>query len=226
MTTSRIRERLQQPMVTALERSTQRRLIEQDLDQWWETRLRFLDDHDVPRDDHAAALRYCLAHYREFRNVLYYRLQRGDAADRGLAKLARRVWRPVDGLDISCPAIGPGLVVRHGYGTILSAERIGRNCFVHRGVTIGWDERGDRSPRVGDDVYIGAGAKVLGPITVGDGVRIGANAVVLSDVPDGSTAVGVPARVVGHTQDSAEMIASAISSVATDGRSSPSHRRS
>ncbi len=63
-------------------------------------------------------------------------------------------------------------------------------------MTIGWDYRGARRPIVGDDVFIGAGAKVLGAITVGDGAMIGANAVVMCNVPAGATAVGIPARIV------------------------------
>jgi serine O-acetyltransferase len=91
--------------------------------------------------------------------------------------------------------IGPGLFISHGQGTILSAERIGSNLQVHQGVTVGWDYKGDRRPIIGNDVFIGAGAKVLGAVTIGDGARIGANAVVVCDVPPGATAVGIPARI-------------------------------
>ena len=106
------------------------------------------------------------------------------------------MWRASPGLDLGGTDIGPGLFISHGQGTILSAERIGANLWVHQGVTIGWDYRGDRRPIIGDDVFIGAGAKILGAVTVGDGARIGANAVVVSDVPAGATAVGIPARIV------------------------------
>ena len=105
------------------------------------------------------------------------------------------VWRGVTGLEMGRTAIGPGLFVSHGQGTILSAERIGANLQVHQGVTVGWDYRGERCPVIGDGVFIGAGAKILGSVTVGDGARIGANAVVVCDVPPGATAVGVPAVV-------------------------------
>ena len=90
------------------------------------------------------------------------------------------------------------MFISHGQNTILSAERIGTNLQVHQGVTVGWDYRGPRRPIIGDDVFIGAGAKVLGAVTVGDRARIGANAVVLCDVPDGATMVGVPAHLVEH----------------------------
>jgi len=100
------------------------------------------------------------------------------------------------GLDIvpSVP-IGPGLYIPHPVGTVVAARGIGRNCQIISGVTIGMRSRLE-FPLVGDDVTIGAGARVLGGITVGHGVHIGANAVVLEDIPDGATAVGIPARII------------------------------
>ena len=133
--------------------------------------------------------------FPEFRSVYYHRLAFGNPAGALAGRILAHVWKGVPGLDLSGTPIGPGLFVSHGQGTILSAERIGANLQVHQGVTIGWDYRGDRRPIVGDDVFIGAGAKVLGAITIGDGARIGANAVVVCDVPAGATAVGIPARL-------------------------------
>jgi serine O-acetyltransferase len=90
---------------------------------------------------------------------------------------------------------GAGLVLIHPVGVVInSAVRGGRNVWIESGVVIG-DNHG-RVPRLGDDVFIGAGAKVLGGVTLGDRCRVGANAVVLADVPAGATAVGVPARVL------------------------------
>jgi serine O-acetyltransferase len=133
--------------------------------------------------------------FPEFRSVYYHRLAAGNPAGALAGRLAAHVWRGVPGLDLSGTPIGPGLFISHGQGTILSAERIGANLQVHQGVTIGWDYRGERRPIVGDDVFIGAGAKILGPLTIGHGARIGANAVVMCDVPAGATAVGIPARI-------------------------------
>jgi serine O-acetyltransferase len=90
--------------------------------------------------------------------------------------------------------IGPGLYVPHPVGTVVTAERIGRNLTLVSGVTIGMRNEWT-FPTIGDNVYIGAGARVLGGIKIGDDVSIGANAVVISDVPDCSIAVGIPARV-------------------------------
>src|SRR5262249_26510584 len=101
---------------------------------------------------------------------------------------------------ISIPAratIGPGLYIGHFGGIILHAETVmGADCSLGSGVVIGTLGGGrDGVPRIGDGVFLGAGAKVLGPITIGDGARIGANAVVVEDLPAGATAVGVPAQV-------------------------------
>jgi serine O-acetyltransferase len=91
--------------------------------------------------------------------------------------------------------LGEGLVVLHSFGIVINSDvRAGRNLVLEHGVTIG-AEKG-QSPALGDDVFVGAGAKILGAIRVGSRVRVGANAVVVSDVPDGATVVGVPARVV------------------------------
>jgi serine O-acetyltransferase len=133
--------------------------------------------------------------FPEFRSVYYHRLSAGNPAGALAGRLAARLWKGVPGLDLSGTPIGPGLFISHGQSTILSAERIGANLQVHQGVTVGWDYRGPRRPVIGDGVFIGAGAKILGPVTVGDGARIGANAVVVCDVPAGATAVGIPARV-------------------------------
>lgn len=94
--------------------------------------------------------------------------------------------------------IGPGFYIGHFGSIILHHDTVmGARCSVTTGVTIGSLGGGrDGVPRIGDDVFIGTGAKVLGPITVGDGARIGANAVVVEDVPPGATVVGVPGRVL------------------------------
>ena len=91
--------------------------------------------------------------------------------------------------------IGPGLRIHH-YGTLIlnGGVIIGSNCTLRTGVVIGNLHGGDDIPVLGDKVEIGVGAKVLGRIHIGNNVKIGANAVVIRDVPDGATAVGVPAR--------------------------------
>ena len=150
-------------------------------------------------DGNGQGLHSLLYAFKEFRSLAYWRLQCGNSSGALLGRVMRAVWRPTPGLLISTREIGPGLFVAHGHGTTLAAERIGSNCYVHQGVTIGWDYRSGRPPVIGDDVFIGAGAVILGAVTVGDNAKIGANAVVLSDVPAGATAVGAPHRVCSAT---------------------------
>lgn len=94
--------------------------------------------------------------------------------------------------------IGPGLKIEHWGGIIIVAKKIGKNCRISQQVTIGHigGFKGGGTPTIGDNVYIGAGAKILGEIKIGNNVKIGANAVVITDVPDNATAVGVPAKVI------------------------------
>ncbi len=93
---------------------------------------------------------------------------------------------------------GPGFVLIHSTGVVINGSvRAGRGLHVEHQVTLGAERR--RTPTLGDDVFIGAGAKVIGAVVIGDGARIGANAVVLCDVPARHTAVGVPARIVAQS---------------------------
>jgi serine O-acetyltransferase len=90
---------------------------------------------------------------------------------------------------------GPGFVLVHSSGVVINgAVRGGRNVKIEHQVTIGAERF--QSPVLGDDIFIGAGAKIVGGLSIGSRTKIGANAVVLSDIPDGATAVGVPARVI------------------------------
>lgn len=102
--------------------------------------------------------------------------------------------------------IGPGLMITHGNVVIDGKTKVGRNCQINPWVTIGLSNSrrlgfSVEGPTIGDNVHIGTGAKVLGPVAVGDYARIGANAVVVDDVPPNVTVVGIPARVVGRRTD-------------------------
>ena len=95
--------------------------------------------------------------------------------------------------------IGKGLFIDHGMGVVIGETTvIGDNCTIYQNVTLGGTgkDTGKRHPTLGNNVLVGAGAKVLGPFKVGDNARIAAGAVVLSEVPANATAVGVPARIV------------------------------
>lgn len=114
---------------------------------------------------------------------------------RVLPFLLQRLNMLLFGVEIGCGMeIGPGLYLPHPYGTVLMAERIGANTtFVHA-VTVGMRNEWE-FPVIGDGVFVGAGARLLGGITLGRGCSIGANAVVIHDVPAEATAIGVPATV-------------------------------
>jgi serine O-acetyltransferase len=91
--------------------------------------------------------------------------------------------------------IAPGLFIQHGFATIISARKIGKNCWINQQVTIGYLNDTD-CPTIGENVFIYAGAKIIGKVRVGDNSIVGANAVVIKDVPDNCTVVGVPAYIV------------------------------
>jgi len=116
-------------------------------------------------------------------------------AQRKVATLRHRFWSAVTGAEIPLNAarIAGGLVIPHPNGVVVHPEAvIGPNCLLFQQVTIGTGPR-PGVPRLGGNVDVGPGAKILGGVTIGDGAIIGANAVVLNDVPAGATAVGIPA---------------------------------
>lgn len=115
------------------------------------------------------------------------------------ARVVSQLARWVTGIEIHPAArISEGLFIDHGSGVVIGETAvIGKNVTLFQGVTLGGTgkEKGKRHPTLGDNVVVGAGAKVLGDITLGRNVMVGSNAVVLRDVPEDSTAVGVPARI-------------------------------
>jgi putative colanic acid biosynthesis acetyltransferase WcaB len=127
----------------------------------------------------------------------------GQAMPRPLRRLYQPLYYVVVDmvLGVSLPlttVVGAGFQIVHGQGLVISwRSEIGARCEFHQGVTLGEVRR--RAPVVGNDVLIGANAVVLGGVRIGDGARIGAGAVVTKDVPDGCTAVGNPARVLGSS---------------------------
>ncbi len=156
-------------------------------------------DLPLPESVSAAELLEVLAH-RPFRSILYQRLRLGGNAGRVIAAVLAAVYRGEPALFITCAEIGPGLMMMHGFATIVTAQRIGADCQVAQQVTIGYDDRGG-APVLGDRVRVGAGATVIGPIEVGDDAVIGAGAVVVRDVPPGKVVGGVPARVLEGAAD-------------------------
>lgn len=117
-----------------------------------------------------------------------------------IARIISQTSRFFTGIEIHPGAtIGKGLFIDHGMGVVIGeTAEIGDNCLIYQGVTLGGTgkDKGKRHPTLGNNVMVGAGAKVLGPFKVGDNVKIAANAVVLAEVPPDSTAVGIPARII------------------------------
>lgn len=99
--------------------------------------------------------------------------------------------------------IAPGVVIDHGTGIVIgSTAEVGRWTVIYHGVTLGakYIMSGKRHPTIGENVILGAGCKVLGPIYVGNNTKVGANSVVLHNVPDNSTVVGIPAKIVNSSK--------------------------
>jgi len=140
--------------------------------------------------------------YPGFHAMMTHRLAHAlwGAGAKWLARFVSHFGRWATGIEIHPGAtIGRRFFIDHGMGVVIGeTAEIGDDCTLYHGVTLGgtsWN-KGKRHPTLGKGVVIGAGAKVLGPITVGDQAKIGSNAVVVKDVPPGATAVGIPARVV------------------------------
>jgi len=126
-----------------------------------------------------------------------------------LARVLSTFARFLTGIEIHPGAlIGRRFFIDHGMGVVIGeTAEIGDDCTLYHGVTLGgtsWN-KGKRHPTLGNDVVVGAGAKVLGPIILGDGVRVGSNSVVVKDVPPQTTVVGVPGRSVSNADKQSEM---------------------
>ena len=121
-----------------------------------------------------------------------------------LARMAAHIARFLTGIEIH-PGAGRRFFIDHGMGIVIGeTAEIGDDVSLYHGVTLGgttWN-KGKRHPTLKDNVVIGAGAKILGPITIEEGARVGCNAVVVKDVPAGATVVGVPGHVVVKKDES------------------------
>jgi len=140
--------------------------------------------------------------YPGFHALLYHRVSHWlyKHKMKYLARWVSQTCKFWTGIEIHPGAtIGRGLLIDHGAGVVIGeTAEIGDNCTIYQGVTLGGTGKdvGKRHPTLGNNVMVGAGAKVLGPFKVGDNAKIAANAVVLSEVEENSTCVGVPGRMV------------------------------
>ncbi|GAB4164041.1 MAG: serine O-acetyltransferase [Geothermobacteraceae bacterium] len=140
--------------------------------------------------------------YPGFHAVLFYRLAHWLWVRKFylLGRFVSHLGRFFTGIEIHPGAkIGKGFFIDHGMGVVIGeTAEIGDNCTLYHGVTLGgtsWAKE-KRHPTLGNNVIIGSGAKVLGPFRVGDNSKVGSNSVVVKEVPDNSTVVGIPGKVV------------------------------
>ena len=154
------------------------------------------------RDPAAASKAEVLALYSGLHAILAYRLAHKlhTSGHKFSARMISQWAKLITGIEIHPGAvIGKGVFIDHGTGVVIGETAVvGDNCTLYQGVTLGGTgkQTGKRHPTLGNNVMVGAGAKVLGPFKVGDNSKIAANAVVLEEVPPNSTAVGIPARIV------------------------------
>ena len=156
----------------------------------------------LKKDPAARSLAEVMLLYPGFHALVFYRVSHWFYKHGRLfcARMVSQWGRGFTGIEIHPGAqIGKGFFIDHGNGVIIGETTIiGDNVTLYQGVTLGGTgkEHGKRHPTIGNNVMISAGAKVLGSFTIGDNSKIGAGSVVLSEVPPGSTVVGVPGRVV------------------------------
>ena len=169
---------------------------------WW---LRDEIQAALERDPAARSAWEVLFLYPSVQAINVYRMAHflhasGFPGTRFIARWLSQGTRFATGIEIHPGAkIGKGLFIDHGMGVVIGeTAEVGDNVTLFQGVTLGGTgkEKGKRHPTIGDNVVIGAGAKVLGSFKIGDNVQIGANAVVVREVPANSVVVGVPGRIV------------------------------
>lgn len=163
------------------------------------------DIDNILKNDPAAKSRVeVLLLYPSIHAIIYHRIANVLYRHKWfiIARAISQIARFFTGIEIHPGAkIGKGLFIDHGMGVVIGeTAEIGDNVTIYHGVTLGGTgkEKGKRHPTVGNNVVIGSGAKILGPITIGDDAKIGANAVVLENVPSRATAVGIPAKIIGR----------------------------
>jgi serine O-acetyltransferase len=161
------------------------------------------------RDPAARTFFEVLTTYPGLHAILWHRLSHRlwNWGFKWLARLSSTLARWFTGIEIHPGAkIGRRFFIDHGMGVVIGETAVvGDDCTLYHGVTLGgtsWN-KGKRHPTLESGVIVGAGAKILGPITLGAGAKVGSNAVVVKDVPPGATAIGIPARILDPAQEKA-----------------------
>ncbi|MFW9825664.1 MAG: serine O-acetyltransferase [Candidatus Thorarchaeota archaeon] len=164
------------------------------------------------KDPAAHSLMEVLTSYPGIRAVLLYRISHffWNIGMPFIPRYLSEISRQLTGIEIHPGAeIGSDFFIDHGGGVVIGETSIiGNNVTIYQGVVLGGVsiEPVKRHPTLGNDIVVGAGAKLLGPINIGDNVRIGANSVVVNDVPPNSVVVGVPGKIVSRIGEKIEKI--------------------
>lgn len=154
------------------------------------------------KDPAAKNILYVILLYQGFHSLIYYRIGHFFYKHRlyFIARLVSQIARFLTGIEIHPGAkIGRRLFIDHGMGIVIGeTTTIGDDCTIYHGVTLGGTgkDKNKRHPDIGNNVMVGCGAKILGPIRIGDNVKIGANAVVTKNIEDNQTVVGIPAKSI------------------------------
>ena len=173
--------------------SKQKYLIKEDVVRW--------NEIDQINFNLFESINWYLTYKKEFRNLIQHRFKYPSRSFVSLLHflIARILWKPLETLYIYTKDIGGGLYIQHGFSTIISAQKIGKNCRIYQQVTIGY--KNQFSPVLEDNVSVTCGAKVLGGITMHANSLAGAGAVVLKDVPENAIVGGIPVKVIGYTDE-------------------------
>lgn len=162
----------------------------------------YLDAKNISYKDPASKnVLYVIFLYPGFHALLFYRIAHflNNLKLKFIARIISQIVRFLTGIEIHPGAkIGKRLFIDHGMGIVIGETTIiGDNCTIYHGVTLGGTgkDKYKRHPNLGNNVVVGCGAKILGPIKIGNNVKVGANAVVLKEVPDNSTIVGIPGKI-------------------------------
>ena len=182
------------PVYLCIKCSKQRQLIEADVARWNEVEgINF---------GLFKSINWYLTYRKEFRNLIQHRFKHpsGTITSYLHFAIARVLWKPMESLYIYTKDIGGGLYIQHGFATIISAEKIGKNCRIYQQVTVGY--KGEFAPVLEDNVSVTCGAKVLGGLTMHANSLAAAGAVVVKDVPENAIVAGVPAKVIAYKDES------------------------
>lgn len=175
--------------------SKQKQLILEDIARW--------NQIDQIHFNTFESINWYMTYKKEFRNLIQHRLKKPTRTVKSMLHyiIARVLWKPLETLYIYTDEIGGGLYIQHGFATIITAKKIGKNCRIYQQVTIGY-KRGTNPPVLEDNVSVTCGAKVLGDITMHKNSIAAAGSVVLKDVPENAIVAGVPAKVISYKNES------------------------